>query len=78
MNPEVQETPVIRQMGFLAALSAVFWSFIGIRRRKDYESDAAGLSIAQVVVAGVIGGVIFVFGVLALVRVVIWNLGSKY
>ncbi|MDB5961919.1 MAG: hypothetical protein JWP59_3213, partial [Massilia sp.] len=26
---------------FLASMKAVFWSFFGIRKRSDYESDAA-------------------------------------
>jgi hypothetical protein len=79
MNPESrpeqnQSTDKAARAGFLSALLAVFWSFLGIRRRKDYESDAAKLSMGQVVVAGLIGGVIFVFGVLTLVRVILWYL----
>jgi len=30
-----------RQASFGATMKAVFWSFFGVRKRKDYESDAA-------------------------------------
>jgi hypothetical protein len=63
--------------GFLAAMRAVFWSFIGIRQRKEYENDATSLSLVHVVVAGLIGGLVFVFGVLALVRFLIWSLAQE-
>lgn len=66
-----------RRVSFLTALLAVFWSFLGIRRRQDYDSDAASLSMRQVIVAGLIGGVIFVLGVLALVRFALWNLAAS-
>jgi hypothetical protein len=67
------ETPP-RKAGLTKIVAAVMASFLGIRRRRDYEADAANLSLRQVVVAGVIGGVIFVIGVVVLVKVVLANL----
>ncbi|AJP47509.1 hypothetical protein PG1C_01595 [Rugosibacter aromaticivorans] len=64
------------QAGFFTIVSAVFWSFLGIRRRQDYESDAASISLKQVVVAGIIGGIIFVVGVVVLVKVILANIGT--
>ncbi|MCB1908707.1 MAG: DUF2970 domain-containing protein [Rhodocyclaceae bacterium] len=55
--------------GFLATMRAVLWSFIGVRRRKDYHDDARSLDPRAVVVAGLLGGLIFV---LVLVAVVKW------
>ncbi|WP_369125002.1 DUF2970 domain-containing protein, partial [Pseudomonas sp. AB12(2023)] len=33
-----------RQASLLATMKAVFWSFLGIRKRSDYEQDAAQLN----------------------------------
>jgi hypothetical protein len=47
---------------------AVFWSFFGIRKRAEYEKDAVSLTLLQVVVAGIIGGIVFVLSLVLLVR----------
>lgn len=44
----------------LQAALAVFWSFFGIRKRRDYDADAQSLRPVQVIIAGLIGAVIFV------------------
>jgi hypothetical protein len=46
----------------------VFWSFFGVRRRDDNRADLAGITPLQVVVAGVLGAVIFVTTLILLVR----------
>ncbi|HEY0664280.1 MAG TPA: DUF2970 domain-containing protein [Thiobacillaceae bacterium] len=53
--------------GNLKAALAVFWSFFGVRKRRDYDADARSLSPAQIVIAGVIGAAVFVLAVLLLV-----------
>jgi Protein of unknown function (DUF2970) len=60
---------VAKRSQFKAAL-AVFWSFFGVRRRRDYDADAQNLSPAQVIIAGLIGGVVFVLTMLLLVYLV--------
>ena len=45
--------------GFFATIKAVLWSFFGIRKGKDYESDAAGLNPIYVIIAAV--GVVILF-----------------
>jgi len=70
---QTEKTPTA---GFFTIVRAVFWSFLGIRRRQDYESDAASISLRQVVVAGIIGGIIFVVGVVVLVKVIMANIGT--
>jgi len=47
---------------------AVFWSFLGIRKRAAHERDAVTIKPAQVIVAGLIGAVIFVLSLIMLVR----------
>lgn len=49
-------------------MKAVFWSFFGVRKRKDYESDAANLNPIHVIVAGLIGVAIFVGLIMLAVR----------
>ena len=58
----------------LQVARAVFWSFLGIRKRRDYETDSVQLKPQQVIVAGLIGAAIFVFGLILLVRLVISKL----
>lgn len=41
-------------------MKAVLWSFFGVRKRADYESDAASLNPVHVIVAGLIGVAIFI------------------
>lgn len=50
------------------AFKAVFWSFFGVRRRTDYESDAQRLKPQHVIAAGVISAVIFVLALFGLVK----------
>jgi len=53
---------------------AVFWSFLGIRKRRDYETDSVQLKPQQVIVAGLIGAAFLVLGLILLVRLVIGRL----
>ena len=52
----------------LRVLKTVFWSFFGVRRRTDNQDDFAGITPVQIIVAGVIGAVIFVTTLVTLVR----------
>lgn len=56
--------------GWFAAAKAVFWSFLGVRRRHDYESDAGRLTPGQVIVMGLMGAVLFVAVLLGVVWLV--------
>ena len=57
-----------RKAGPLDVAKAVFWSFLGIRKRAAHEQDAVTIKPAQVIVAGIIGAVIFVLTLVLLVR----------
>ena len=52
----------------LQVAKAVFWSFFGVRKRSEYEKDAVRLTLLLVVVAGIIGAIIFVLSLVVLVR----------
>ena len=55
-----------RKSSFAASMKAVFWSFFGVRKRRDYDRDAANLNPVHVILAGLLGALIFI-GVLILV-----------
>ena len=57
-----------RKASFGATMKAVLWSFFGIRKRADYESDAASLNPVHVIIAGLIGAVVFIGVLILLVR----------
>jgi hypothetical protein len=62
-----------RKGSFLGTLRAVAWSFLGIRKGKGYEEDVSQLNPVHVIVAGVIGAVVFVLLLIVLVK---WIIGS--
>ncbi len=49
----------------------VMFAFMGIRKKSDLEYDAATLKPVQVIIGGIIGGILFVVGVMLLVRLVV-------
>ncbi len=52
----------------LQVAKAVFWSFLGIRKRAAHERDAVTLTLMQAVIAGIIGAVVLVLTLVMLVR----------
>jgi DUF2970 family protein len=59
----------------LEVAKAVFWSFLGIRKRTAHASDIARIKPAQVVIAGIIGAAIFVTSLILIVRFVVSRAG---
>lgn len=66
-----------KQAGFFATVTAVLWSFVGLRRRSGYQRDAAQLKPAHVIVAGIIGAIVFVLTIVMVVRLVLANAGVQ-
>ncbi|GIZ50840.1 DUF2970 domain-containing protein [Noviherbaspirillum aridicola] len=60
-----------RKASFGATMKAVFWSFFGVRKRRDYENDAQQLNPVHVIIAGIIGAAIFVATLLLIVKSVV-------
>ena len=74
MNHERESSGSSRRNGtFVQTFRTIAWSFFGVRRATDHESDASQLNPASVVVAGVVGALILV---LILAGVVNWVLSS--
>lgn len=55
--------------GYGRAAQAVFWSFFGVRKHRHYAEDLESLSILQVLIAGVLGALVFIA---VLVGIVVW------
>jgi hypothetical protein len=62
-----------RRGSFGRTLRAVAWSFFGVRKRSDLDKDVEQLNPVHVIIAGVIGAMLLVAGLLALVS---WVLSS--
>jgi hypothetical protein len=60
-----------RTAGFGQTVRAVLWSFFGVRRKSDYQKDAARLNPVHVIIAGVLAAALFVFTLIMIVRAVV-------
>ncbi|GJG95920.1 DUF2970 domain-containing protein [Cupriavidus pauculus] len=66
--------PVDRGHGkasFAQTVRAVLWSFVGLRKGSEHESDMARLNPVHVIIAGLIAAAVFVAVLIAIVRVVV-------
>ncbi|SMG32372.1 DUF2970 domain-containing protein [Paraburkholderia susongensis] len=60
-----------RKSSFGQSMRAVFWSFFGVRKRRDLEADAAQLNPLHVVAAALIGAAVFIGVLILVVRAVV-------
>lgn len=56
---------------FLYAMRAVFWSFFGLRRKSDFDTDSARLNPVHIVIAGLIGVACFIGLLVTVVKLVV-------
>jgi hypothetical protein len=63
--------PTERNASFVQTVKAVLWSFFGVRKKAEYEKDAAQLNPVHVLIAGVIGAIIFILVLLTIVHFVV-------
>ena len=64
-------TDEVKKASFGATMKAVFWSFLGIRKRSDYEKDSTSLNPVHVIIAGLIGVLLFIGVLVTLVRIAV-------
>ena len=62
-----------RPLSLLQTVRAVGWSFFGVRRSADQAQDVQKLNPVHVIIAGLLGAVLFVIVLVVLVR---WVVGS--
>lgn len=60
-----------RKGSFWQTMKAVAWSFFGVRKASAYAEDVARINPVHVIVAGVLAAVVFVLGLVLLIRWVV-------
>ena len=51
-----------RKLNFFQTLKAVLWGFLGVRKGKGYNEDIERLNPVHLIIAAIIGTIIFVVG----------------
>lgn len=65
-----------RKGSFSQTAKAVFWSFFGVRKASDHAEDLAKINPVHVIIAGVLGGVLFVLLLVVIVQLVVSQAGT--
>lgn len=50
---------------------AVLWAFLGVRKKSGLQEDVASLSFVHIVIAGVLGALVFMGVLLLIVKAVV-------
>ena len=58
---------------FLISMRAVMWGFLGVRKRSGQDADMASVTFVHIVLAGVLGAIIFMTILLFIVKAVVSN-----
>jgi hypothetical protein len=67
IKPSTPSVPAERSFG--ATMVAIAWSFAGLRRKRDFDTDAAGaMNPLYVIVAGLLGTAMLIAALLLAVR----------
>ncbi|MES2074787.1 MAG: DUF2970 domain-containing protein [Pseudomonadota bacterium] len=66
-----QESKPQQYAPFLYSMKAVFWSFTGLRRKSDFDSDSAKLNPVHIVIAGLIGVALLITLLITIVKLVV-------
>jgi len=60
-----------KQSSFLQSMKAVMWGFLGVRKQSGLQDDVASLSFVHIILAGILGAVVFMAVLLLIVRMVV-------
>lgn len=60
-----------KKSSFLQSMVAVLWAFLGVRKKSGLQEDVASLSFVHIIIAGVIGALIFMGTLLLIVHAVV-------
>ncbi|CAM3708711.1 DUF2970 domain-containing protein [Polynucleobacter brandtiae] len=60
-----------KKSSFLQSMKAVLWGFLGVRKQSGLQEDVASLSFVHIIIAGVIGALIFMSVLLLIVKAVV-------
>jgi hypothetical protein len=70
VTPDPQD-PLQRKASFAQTVRAVLWSFIGLRKGSEHETDMARLNPVHVIIAGLIAAALFVAILIGIVKTVV-------
>ena len=56
---------------FVQSMIAVMWAFLGVRKKSGLQEDVASLSFVHIIIAGVLGALIFMGILLLIVKAVV-------
>jgi hypothetical protein len=70
MQGDFRETTQ-RKASFGATVKTILWAFLGVRKKSGYEHDTAKLNPVHVLIAGVIGALIFIATLVIIVKIVV-------
>ena len=71
MNKPVSDDSRSQKISFWRSVKLVAWSFLGIRKNSEYKNDLAQVSPVHVIIAGLIGVMLMVIGLIVLVNWVV-------
>jgi hypothetical protein len=62
-----------KKSSFMRSMKAVMWGFLGVRKKAGLQEDVASLSFVHIIIAGVVGALIFMGALLLIVKAVVSN-----
>ncbi len=62
-----------KKPNFFRSMRPVLWAFLGIRNKAGLQNDVASLSFVHIIIAGVLGAVLFMAILLLIVNLVVTN-----
>ncbi len=60
-----------RRLSIMQTVSAVLWSFFGVRKGRDHDRDLAQLNPVVVIITGVVAGILFVLLLVMIVKMIL-------
>jgi hypothetical protein len=60
-----------QQASFMYSMRAVIWSFFGLRRKSDFDTDSAKLNPLHIVIAALLGVALFIGLLITIVKLVV-------
>ncbi|MES2257872.1 MAG: DUF2970 domain-containing protein [Pseudomonadota bacterium] len=56
---------------FMYSMKAVIWSFFGLRKKSDFDTDSAKLNPVHLIIAALLGAAIFIGLLITIVKFVV-------
>ncbi|HEX5342819.1 MAG TPA: DUF2970 domain-containing protein [Duganella sp.] len=60
-----------KKPGFLYSVKAVLWSFVGLRRKRDFDEDQQGMNPLHIIIAALLAVAVFIGVLITIVKLVV-------